>query len=75
VFDEVFFGKGYQAEFIHRYHRASLCVPLEVKKVFMEENTGDLHDEIFADLQRQLQAVLTTNSALFISDFVCSTRA
>lgn len=49
VFDEVFTGMGYQAEYMHTEHPASLCIPLEVKKVFMTKN-GLALDPLVADI-------------------------
>lgn len=60
VLDEVFRGKGYQAEFTHQRHRNVLCVPLELKKIFMDESSftviEHIYDQLFSGTQQALQA-------------------
>ena len=65
VVDEVFEGKGYQAEFVHRRHRDVLCIPLEIKKVFMDEMSLEFKEEIFYVLRQALINVLERNYNFF----------
>jgi len=65
AFDEVFAGKGYQASFIHENHRESLCVPLEIKKVYMDENSGEPHPLILETLTETLEQTLSHNASYF----------
>ena len=59
--DEVFQGKGYQAEFVHHHHPEVLCVPLEIKKIFMDEKGLDLDENIFKPLHEQMIIALRRN--------------
>jgi hypothetical protein len=70
VCDEVFRGSGYQAAFINRNHPESLCVPLEIKKIFMDEEGFERNAVIFSELKRQLDQVLAENGTRFKNDFV-----
>jgi hypothetical protein len=63
--DEVFQGKGYQAEFIRHHHPDVLCVPLEIKKVFMDDNGLKLNEEIFEPLREQMIGALGRNFDFF----------
>ncbi|BDD86442.1 N-formylglutamate amidohydrolase [Desulfofustis limnaeus] len=63
VFDEVFVGKGYQAEHIRSHHDRCLCLPLEIKKVFLDEVSGRLCVERFQALQNGLTEVLASHAA------------
>ena len=63
--DEVFQGKGYQAEYIRHHHPNVLCVPLEIKKVFMDENGLELDEVIFEPLREQVVNVLQQNQEFF----------
>ena len=63
--DEVFEGKGYQAEFVHRHHPDVLCVPLEIKKVFMNEVSLKLKKTIFVPLREQLIGAIMSNYNYF----------
>lgn len=65
VVDEVFAGKGYQAEFVHRRHPDVLCVPLEIKKVFMDEASLELKEEVFNVLRQALSNALERNHKFF----------
>ncbi len=63
--DEVFRGRGYQAEHIRSNHPNVLCVPLEIKKVFMDEQSFELKQEVFAQLCSGVHTALARNSAFF----------
>jgi hypothetical protein len=63
--DDVFYGKGYQADFIQQNHPRSLCIPLEVKKVYMDEHSGELYPDIIEQLTQDLHMVIAKNSGLF----------
>ncbi len=70
VFDQVFEGKGYQAAYMNENHPHSLCVPLEIKNIFMSEQHFERDDKLFSDLRRQLQLVLKENGARYEELFV-----
>lgn len=69
AFDDVFAGKGYQAAFIHEQHSRSLCVPLEVKKVYMDETTGELYPLMLEEITGALKQALSYNGAYFSRKF------
>lgn len=52
--DCVFQGRGYQATSLKQHFPEVLTLPLEVKKVFMNENTGMRYPHIIARLQQEL---------------------
>ena len=51
--------------FIKENHPDSLCIPLEIKKIFMDEQHFGRIDETFVELKKQLQMVLLDNMARF----------
>lgn len=65
VFDEVFDGMGYQAEFIHREHSKSLCMPLEIKKIFMDEKSFALNSSVADVLFASMIETLGRNAVYF----------
>lgn len=69
LYDEVFRGRGYQAVFIKENHPNSLCIPLEIKKIFMDEEDFERDDEIFSQLKPQLGKVLEENGTRFENEF------
>lgn len=65
VFDGVFTGKGYQAAYLSEHHPDSLCIPLEIKKIFMNEQNFTCSKDIFSDLKGQLDQALKKSAELF----------
>lgn len=65
AFDEVFQGRGYQAAYIREHHPASLCIPLEIKKVYMDEVTGDPFPLALEALKETLKQAISYNGAYF----------
>jgi len=71
VCDEVFNGCGYQAHFISSRHPQSICVPLEIKKVFMDEKSFEPHAETLNRLKVGLKQALSLNAAFFADQIGC----
>lgn len=72
--NEVFRGRGYQAEFINRYHKEVLCVPLEIKKIFMDEISFELNETTFKKLRSGMIEALVKNGAYFRDTSACQSR-
>ena len=68
VFDEVFEGKGYQAAVINKNHPLSLCIPLEIKKIFMNEDDFLPKEKVCQALKKQLSKVLAESAMQFSED-------
>ena len=59
--DVVFFGRGYQATFVRKKFPKIPLIPLEVKKVFMDEKAGEAFPLVIEALQIGLNnAILST---------------
>ncbi len=67
--DEVFQGKGYQAAYIRQHFNNTLCVALELKKVFMEESSGQPYPLILDEFKENLKRALSRNAAYFSRRF------
>lgn len=67
--DEVFPGKGYQASFIHKNHPQSLCIPLAIKKVYMDETSGKAYPLILEAVIESLKQALSYNASYFSRKF------
>jgi len=65
--DEVFKGKGYQAEFINQNYSDVLCIPLEIKKAFMDEQgfALTLKKDSFKPLFSGMIEALSRNGEVF----------
>ncbi|WP_035415266.1 flavohemoglobin expression-modulating QEGLA motif protein [Ferrimonas kyonanensis] len=67
--DEVFQGRGYLiAHTTARFDR-TLVLPTEVKKVFMDEHSGELYPQVMAALALGLKEAFTQTSARFERQF------
>ncbi len=62
---EVFEGRGYQAEFVNHHHPEVLCVPLEIKKEFMDEPNLALREPLFTLLREQMIGALQRTFKFF----------
>jgi len=63
--DEVFYGRGNQAAVMKPYAGNVLVLPTELKKIFMDELTGELHDSFFKELKERFCRELLENSLYF----------
>jgi hypothetical protein len=64
----VFYGRGYQATIARQHLPRTLVVPLEVKKVFMDETTGEPFPEIIEALRVGFNAVIAIASETFVQN-------
>ncbi len=63
--NEVFFGRGYHATFVREHCPNTLILPSEVKKVFMDENTGQPLPAILEPLHARFEAAVEHHAAAF----------
>lgn len=65
--DAVFYGLGYQATFTRKNFKAVLTIPVEVKKVYLDENTGEFFPLVHQSLRENLSRALFDTAASFAS--------
>jgi uncharacterized protein (TIGR02421 family) len=61
----VFFGRGYLATFIKQNFKKTLALPTEVKKIFMDETTGESYPQVLNDLKSGLKEVILADALYF----------
>lgn len=64
--NDIFYGKGNLAGHCHRLYDDVLVLATEVKKVFMDELTGEPDPNVLPSLQRAYHESVTRNTAAFI---------
>ena len=64
--NSVFKGQGYQAAFIKENFANTLILPIEVKKVFMNEMSGDAFPLVIEKLKEAMKTVITEHAAATI---------
>jgi len=68
--DEVFYGRGYLATFVAENFDNVLALPTEVKKVFMDELTGQVDANILPALKSAFEKSLLENAEYFSSHHI-----
>ncbi|WP_316863187.1 flavohemoglobin expression-modulating QEGLA motif protein [uncultured Cohaesibacter sp.] len=62
--DEVFQGRGYLAGFCRAHSNLVLCIPLEVRKIFCDEQSGVSWPAVVAALKGELTRFITSHAAM-----------
>lgn len=70
----VFYGRGYMISHINSRFQNSLVLPVEVKKVFMDELSGELYPLVMQSLTQQFKECLVDISAFFSRRFTSKKR-
>ena len=65
--NDVFFGRGYLAQYISEVSPKALVIPLEIKKVYCDENTGDIYPEVVFTMKEGLKNAIVTNAMYFMN--------
>ncbi|HIF9456125.1 TPA: flavohemoglobin expression-modulating QEGLA motif protein [Photobacterium damselae] len=65
--NDVFKGMGYQATFVKENFSNTLIMPLEVKKVFMNEQAGDAYPLVIDKLKESMKTAITEHAAFTIN--------
>ncbi len=71
----VFYGRGYMISHVNSRFQNTLVLPLEVKKIFMDELTGEVYPLVMQSLSQQFKACLADIAALFSRRFTSKKRA
>jgi hypothetical protein len=56
--NEVFVGDGYLAEYINSTYSHALVLVTEIKKIYVNELTGETYDAIIASLAKQFNRLI-----------------
>lgn len=63
--NDVFYGRGYNLEYITQNFGNTLVLATEIKKVYCDELTGDVYPRIVKLLQQQLKLAILNNANAF----------
>lgn len=67
--DEVFQGRGYLIAHVNAHFDNTLVLPVEVKKVFMDETTGELYPLVLEELKAGVKLAISETAAYFMRRF------
>lgn len=73
--NSVFFGRGYLSSHVNSRFQNSLVLPIEIKKVFMDELSGSVYPLVMQAMGEQFKLALTDISALFSRRYTAKRRA
>ncbi len=64
--DEIFHGRGYLITHVNAHFDNTLVLPVEVKKVFMDETTGAVYPLVLEELRASFKNAVSETTAFFM---------
>ena len=64
--DEVFHGRGYLITHVNAHFDNTLVLPIEVKKIFMNESSGDVYPLVLEELKAGFKSAISETAAFFV---------
>ena len=64
--NEVFYGRGYLVTHINAHFDNTLVIPTEVKKIFMDEISGDAYPLVLEELKAGFKNAVSETAAFFV---------
>jgi uncharacterized protein (TIGR02421 family) len=64
--DEVFHGRGYLITHVNSHFDNTLVIPTEVKKIFMDESSGEVYPLVLEELKAGLKNAISETAAFFV---------
>lgn len=68
--NNVFYGRGYCLEYISSHFKETLVLATEIKKVYCDEESGDIYPDIIGNLQLALKTVILNAANIFCENLV-----
>lgn len=66
--NDVFFGRGYNLQYINENFKNTLVFATEISKVYCDEETGEYYPQIIKYLQSRFKKAILNSANLFASD-------
>ena len=64
--NEVFHGRGYLITHVNAHFDNTLVIPVEVKKIFMDETSGDVYPLVLEELKTGFKSAISETAAFFV---------
>lgn len=65
AYDEIFYGRGYLIAHVNSRFENTLVLPCEIKKVFMDEHSGEPYRLLLNELKEEMKHCLSDTGAFF----------
>jgi hypothetical protein len=66
--NDIFQGKGFLAFYCHKRYENVLVLATEVKKVFMDERSGEADPKVLPSMQQRFNEIVSTNTAGYVKN-------
>lgn len=66
--NDVFFGRGYNLEYITKNFKNTLVLATEISKIYCDEETGEIYPQIIKNIQARFKKAILNNANLFVND-------
>jgi len=66
--NDVFFGRGYNLEYITKNFKNTLVLATEISKIYCDEETGEIYPQIIKNIQARFKKAILNNANLYVND-------
>jgi uncharacterized protein (TIGR02421 family) len=66
--NDVFYGRGYNLEYITTNFNNTLVLATEISKIYCDEETGEIYPQVIKNIQAKLKKAILNNANLFVND-------
>jgi len=73
--NDVFYGRGYNLEYVTTNFKKTLVLATEVSKVFCDEETGEPYPKVIKEIQHKMKQAILNNALFFTSKHTSSNYA
>ncbi|MFT7666655.1 MAG: hypothetical protein ACI9O8_000992 [Patiriisocius sp.] len=67
-FNDVFYGRGYNVEYITKNFNNTLVLATEISKIYCDEKTGEIYPQVIKNIQARFKKAILTNANLYVND-------
>ncbi|MBS9774131.1 MAG: flavohemoglobin expression-modulating QEGLA motif protein [Tenacibaculum sp.] len=66
--NDVFFGRGYNLEYITKNFKNTLVLATEISKIYCDEETGEIYPQVIKNIQSKFKKAILNNANLYVND-------
>ncbi len=66
--NDVFFGRGYNLEYITTNFNNTLVLATEISKIYCDEETGEVYPQLIKSIQTKLKKAILNNANFFVNE-------
>ncbi|MCO4794945.1 MAG: flavohemoglobin expression-modulating QEGLA motif protein [Bacteriovoracaceae bacterium] len=66
--NDVFQGNGYQLKYLTKKYKKTLVLATEIKKIYLDEESGDIYPEIITSLKEEFKKAITFQAKFFANE-------